>query len=146
MLGVLRAGAPLPVQRHHHEHQALAVEGDPADEEGHHHHHCVILLSTISRYSQNNEKQINQLFYEIQLSHTVLPQKSTKEWTNKWYISQQLISSYLNIICFNTMIYIYSLSTIYLPSILITVFFPWLIVLRKIEILLSTLDKLLTQY
>ena len=48
--------------------------------------------------------------------------------------------------CFNIDTYIYSLSTIYLPSILITVFFPWLIVLRKIEILLSTLDKLLTQY
>ena len=52
VLGVLRAGAPLPVQRHHHEHQPLAVEGDPADEEGHHHHHCVILLSTIEIFSE----------------------------------------------------------------------------------------------
>ena len=37
VLGLLQWEGPLPVQGHHHEHQALAVERQPADEECHHH-------------------------------------------------------------------------------------------------------------
>ena len=42
VLGLADAGAPLPVQRHHHKHQPLAVEGDPADEEGHDQNHYAV--------------------------------------------------------------------------------------------------------
>ena len=92
MLGVLGAGAPLPVQRHHHEHQPLAVEGDPADEEGHHHHHCANIKHTLSimlegrgailsssRYyyllsSRVFSEPRNHIFYEVDgsQSHTIL--------------------------------------------------------------------------